>query len=59
MKNEDENKNVREHLERIKRELRDYLELSEFLKIDEKTKKITVDMYLENISKLLKKLKSD
>lgn len=59
MENEDENKDVREHLERIKRELRDYLELSDFLKIDKETKEKTVNMYLENISKLIKKLKDN
>jgi hypothetical protein len=52
-----DNKNeVKKEIERLKREMSDYLKLSKLIKVDEKTREKRIDIYLEDLSKLMKKL---
>ena len=48
---------VKEYLERKKKELTDYLEFAKIAKIPEKEQKKIIDIYLDDISKILKQLK--
>jgi len=51
-KNEEE-----ERVEKIKKLLKDYIELVPEIGIDEKTQQKTIDMFLDDLSKALKKAK--
>ena len=46
----------REQIERLKKELSDYLRLSELIGLDEPVKQKRIDIYLEDLSKLIKKM---
>ena len=50
------NKDVELKIERLKKELADYLRLSSRIKINEKTRQKRIDIYLDDLSKLLRKL---
>jgi translation initiation factor 2 gamma subunit (eIF-2gamma) len=47
-------KEAKERIEKIKKLLKDYIELAPVIEIDEKTQKQTVDMFLDDLSKALK-----
>jgi hypothetical protein len=51
-----EKNEVKREIERLKREMRDYLNLSKLIGIDEKTIEKRVNIYLEDLSKLMRKL---
>jgi len=46
-----------ERVEKIKKLLKDYIELATEIGIEEKTQQKTVDMFLDDLSKALKKAK--
>jgi hypothetical protein len=49
MKNE-----IQERIERLKKEIRDYLKIASLIGIDEKTIQNRINIYLDDLSKLLK-----
>ena len=48
--------NVKKKIERLKKEIEDYLMLSRFIELDEVTKQRRIDIYLDDLSILLKEL---
>ncbi|MDR2042734.1 MAG: hypothetical protein LBP98_10570 [Tannerella sp.] len=47
---------VKKEIERLKKEMNDYLKISSIIRLDEKVKQKRIDFYLDDLSKLIKKL---
>ncbi|MCL2651613.1 MAG: hypothetical protein FWD60_11405 [Candidatus Azobacteroides sp.] len=52
-------KEAEERVEKIKKMIADYIRLVPFFEIDEKTQRKTIDMFLDDLSKALKKQKNN
>ena len=49
---------VKKRIERLKKEIEDYLKFSQFIELDEVTKMKRIDIYLDDLSMLLKQDKN-
>jgi hypothetical protein len=47
---------IKKEIERLKKEIGDYLKLSQLIKLGDDVKQKRMDIYLDDLSKLIKKL---
>jgi len=47
---------VKKRIERLKKEMEDYIKLASFIELDNATKRKRIDLYLDDLSTLLKQL---
>ena len=50
---------LKKRIKRLKKEMEDYLRLAPFIELDEQTKQKRIDIYLDDLSKLLKQMNND
>jgi len=51
-----DNSEVKKRIERLKKEMEDYIKLAPLIELSDATKSKRIDMYLDDLSKLLKQL---